>query len=176
MSETENPDIVEVIEKHGAVSNPWHRQVAVTSLILAMLVAVAGVLAGMTAHDELMKRTREIIDVSRMGNDKVEAELSKIRNLLAGGSVREQTGGKSVTAGGDSVQRFHYDISRLESGTRLFGHAHEILAIAVTLMSLGISLSGISIVVGMRWMYLCALVMGGCGVLTFGYGIYNIFF
>jgi hypothetical protein len=42
----------------------WHRGVAFTILVLSVVTALSALLAGMTAHETLLDRTEEIIDIS----------------------------------------------------------------------------------------------------------------
>ena len=51
------------LEELGEGVPSWYRGVALTILALSVVTATAALLAGMTAHETLLDRTEEIIDV-----------------------------------------------------------------------------------------------------------------
>jgi hypothetical protein len=42
----------------------WHRRVAISTLFMALITAAGALLAGITAHETLIDRTQEMIDIS----------------------------------------------------------------------------------------------------------------
>jgi hypothetical protein len=60
----------------------WYRGVAFTILMLSVVTALAALLAGMTAHETLLDRTEEIIDVSVAETDQLTAEILRMKHEL----------------------------------------------------------------------------------------------
>ena len=57
--------VMETVKADEAGEGPkWHRQVALSSLILALLAALSGLLAGLTASQEVHIRTQEIMELN----------------------------------------------------------------------------------------------------------------
>jgi hypothetical protein len=57
----------------------WFRGVAFTILVLSVVTAVAALLAGMTAHETLLERTEEIIDISIAETDQSHRLFGQLR-------------------------------------------------------------------------------------------------
>ncbi len=72
MAETAQDAVVEAVELRevGPEEPRWHRHVALTTLIMPLLAALGGLLAGMTANRALLDRTQEIIGVDRLESDR----------------------------------------------------------------------------------------------------------
>ena len=64
----------------GGTQHPlWHRQVAMSTLLMALITAVGALLAGITAHEALLDRTQEIIEITIDENDRVSIEVLKAK-------------------------------------------------------------------------------------------------
>ena len=82
-SELVDEMVMESVKEDGTAGGPrWHKQVALSSLILALLAALAGLLAGLTAEQELHVRTQEILDLSRLESDRINAQVLKTKHEL----------------------------------------------------------------------------------------------
>ena len=65
----------------------WHEQVALSTLVMAMLAAVGALLAGIAVQEATMERMQEIIDFSILEGDRAEVEILKARLRWACQSV-----------------------------------------------------------------------------------------
>ena len=163
-----------VKEDEGTHKSPnWHRQVALSSLVLALLTALGGLLAGMTAHEALLERTKEIIDVSRLEGDRVSVEVLRTKHEILA-SLEQPVDPAEIAL----IQAYEEEARELEMEARLeetqaqlTGYTHLVLAIAVTVLSVGITLSGMAVVVEEKRLWLAGMIIGAAGALGLAYGI-----
>ena len=151
----------------------WHKQVALSSLILALLAALAGLLAGLTASQELQVRTQEIMEVTRLESDRVNVQVLKTKHELLEGLGRAADPDElaQVQAYEEEVASLAREVAAEERQDRRTGNTHLILAIAVMLLSVGITLGGMAIVVSDRRLWLVGLAVGVLGVLGLVLGV-----
>ena len=166
--------VMESIKEDEAGKSPrWHRQVALSSLVLALLAALTGLLAGLTASQELHIRTQEIMEVTLRENERVNVQVLKAKHELL-----EELGRTVDPDELAQVQAFEKEIETLaaelvaeERQDERTGNAHLILAIAVLLLSVGITLSGMAIVVEEKLLWYAGLVVGAAGIVGLVLGI-----
>ena len=84
MDQTEQDFVNEVVDSEGAgEEHPgWHKHVALIILIMALLSALVAVLASITAHQALIERTKEIIEVDIMEGDRIYVEVLKTKHEI----------------------------------------------------------------------------------------------
>jgi len=151
----------------------WHRQVALTTLLMALLAALGGLLAGITADQALIDRTKEIIEVSYLEGDRACAETLKAKH-----EILIVLGESPDPAEIERLRAFEKEREVLETESAVeemevfeAGSAHMTLAIAVTLLSLGITLGGMAVVVERKPLWLAGLLFGAAGALAVGLGV-----
>ena len=151
----------------------WHKQVALSSLVLALLAALAGLLAGLTASQELHIRTQEIMELTLRENERVNVQVLKTKHELLEGLGRTVDPAELA-----QVQAFEEEIETLaselvveERQDERIGSTHLILAIAVMLLSVGITLGGMAIVVEEKFLWYAGLVVGAGGILGLVLGV-----
>jgi len=157
----------------GHKSPRWHKQVALTSLVLALLTALGGLLAGMTAHEALLERTKEIIEVSQLEGDRVSIEVltAKHEILASMGQPVDPVEMAQIEAYEEEVSELEREARREEVQAQETGFSHLVLAIAVTILSVGITLGGMAVVVEERVLWIVGLVVGLVGAVGLGFGI-----
>lgn len=159
----------------GAHQAPrWHKYVALSSLVLALLTALGGLLAGMTAHESLLERTREIIDISRFEGDRVSVEVlrSKHEILASLGQEVDPAEVAQIEAYEEEARELQRESFVEEFEVQMTGYTHLVLAIAVTVLSVGITMSGMAIVVEQKSLWIASLAIGAAGILGLAFGIY----
>lgn len=76
----------EIIHEHsGALhsSSPgWFTQVALSTLVMALLSALAALLAAISAHESLLERTQEILDFVALDTESLEIEVLRSKHDL----------------------------------------------------------------------------------------------
>ena len=160
-------------DKGGHKAPKWHKRVALTSLVLALLTALGGLLAGMTAHEALLERTKEIIDISRVEGDRVSVEVLRAKHeiLASLGEAVDPVEVALIQAYEEEEADLIIEAALEEAETQLTGYTHLVLAIAVTVLSVGITLGGMAVVVEEKALWLTGLVIGTVGTLGLALGI-----
>ena len=151
----------------------WHRQVALSSLVLALLTALGGLLAGVTGQEVLLERTKEIIELSRLEGDRVSIEILEAKHEIMAslGQAADPEEIAQIRAYEEQERELSRDVRYEEEQVQAFDYANNILAIAVTVLSVGITLSGMAVVVEEKRLWLVGLIIGAGGILILALGI-----
>ncbi len=150
------------LEDVGQGAPPWFVGVAFTTLVLSMLTAAAALLAGITAHETLIDRTEEIIDLSRAESDRVTAEIltAKHETLAALGVSIDPEEVALVKAIDAESARLEAQGDVAEAAALSATNSHLIAAIAATILALSIAVTGLSAVVRQRWLWFAGGAVG----------------
>ena len=167
----------EIIKEHYENHNSgWIDRVALSTMIMALFAALSGLLAGITSNDLVVERTHEILITERLVTDQLEVEIlrSKHQLLVVLGHTPDE---QEI----EKIHKFEEDIIELESEAQAdesqVAHIlleHELFAIAVTLLSVGITLSGIALISRRRHMWHFGLVVGCIGIVLMSTGVYQM--
>jgi len=151
----------------------WHSRVGMSTLVMALLTAIGSLLTGMTAHETLLERTEEIIAVATCQGNRTTVEVLKSKHELQG-SLGE-TPDKNELA---RISAYEAEAIELEANARLdeddtqsVAYPHLIFAVAVTLLAIGTSLSGMAIITGQKVLWYVGIVFGIFGAIGLGAGI-----
>jgi hypothetical protein len=167
----------EMKEGEGGHRSPrWHTWVAMSTMAMALVTALGALLAGITAHETLMERTQEAIDISIAENDQVSIEV-----LLAKVEILESLGYPINPADLARIDSYEEEFRERkaaavedEAAVSALNFPHLILAISVTLLSIGITMSGMAVIVDKRYLWLSGVVFGVLGSIGVGIGIANM--
>jgi hypothetical protein len=151
----------------------WHGRCAVTTLIMALLTALGGLLAGLSANEALLGRTREILEVDELQGERlyVETLRSKHEVLTALGQEPDPAEKEIVAAFEASTLDLELEAAQNERLVATAVSAHQLFAVAVMLLSLGITLGGMSVILDRGYLWAIGLVLGAGGVVSLGLGI-----
>jgi hypothetical protein len=155
----------------------WHRQVAISTLLMALITAVGALLAGMTAHEALLDRTQELIDISIAQNERVSIEVlkAKVEIISELGNEPDPADLALIRAYDEEISEMEGEAASEESRIQAINGVHLTLAVAVTILSVGITLSGMAIIVHQKFLWHVGLVFGFIGSIGVGYGIFSMF-
>ena len=166
--------VMETVKADEAGEGPkWHRLVALSSLILALAAALAGLLAGLTASKELHVRTQEIMELTRLENERVHVEVLKTKHELLDslGRAVDPDELAQILAYEEEAEALASEFAADEEQDQRTSNTHLILAIAVMLLSVGITLGGMAIVVEEKSLWIVGMVIGAGGALGLALGI-----
>ena len=166
--------VMESMKESAAGQSPrWHKQVALSSLVLALLAALAGLLAGLTASQELHVRTQEIMEVTRLENERVNIQVLRAKHdLLEGlGRAADPDELAQIQTFEEEIKALGAELATEERQDQETGNTHLILAIAVMLLSVGITLGGMAVVVEEKPLWYAGLAVGAAGILGLVLGI-----
>jgi hypothetical protein len=156
----------------------WHKHVALTTLVLALLTALGAMLAGISANQSLIDRTEEIIEVNSLESDRINVEIIKSKHeiLISLGETPDQTEIETIDAFENEAQELDTETVGDESLVNTTIKVHHIFAIAVALVSLGTALCGMSIIVNQKFLWSVGLVFGAIGTVVIGLGVLRMLF
>ena len=156
----------------------WHKHVALTTLILALLTAVGAMLASMSANQSLIDRTQEIIELNSLEGDRIYLETLKSKHeiLTTLGETPDQAEIKAITAIEKEIQELDMQAAGEETLVFTATTSHHIFVIAVAMLSLGTALCGMSIIVNQKFLWGAGLLFGAVGTAGVGLGVLRMLF
>jgi len=156
----------------------WHKHVALTTLVLALLTAIGAMLTGMSAHQAMIDRTQEIIEVNSFEGDRNYVETLKVKHeiLTALGETPDQAEITTIAAIEEEILELEIRAVSDESLVKTTTKSHHIFAIAVALLSLGTALCGMSIIVNQKFLWGAGLLFGAIGTVGVGLGVLRMLF
>ena len=151
----------------------WHKQVAFSTLVMAVLTAIGALLAGITAHNALLERTQEIVEISILGGDRVNIEVLKAKHdvLISLGETPEESEIDQIRAYELEIEELKGDAAGEETEILSTNFSHLVFSIAVTLLAVGITVSGMSIIVEQKYLWIVGIILGVVGAVGVGIGI-----
>jgi hypothetical protein len=140
----------------------WFRGVAFTTLVLSVLTASAALVAGLAAHETILERTEEIIDLSDVESDVLSAEIlqSKHGILTALGEPLDPDEVAFVEEMEADAERLAAGGEAAEVATLSAASTHLVAAISATLFAVSIAVTGLAAVVRQRWLWFAGIGMG----------------
>lgn len=154
----------------------WHKLVALSTLIFALLAALGGLLSGITAHESQVEKIEEVISFTVLEGDRVSVEVLKAKNdILVGlGEPPDEAELAAIRSFEEEIDEKRQEIFQEERFTRVITQTHLIFAISVTVLAAGISLSGMSVVVNMKWLWYVGMAFGLLGLIGVILGIVSM--
>jgi len=173
--ETAEDFITDAMDSHevGDGHPRWHKHVALTTLVMALLTAIGALLAGVSANQSLIDRTQEIIEVNSLEGDRINVQILKSKHeiLTTLGETPDQAEVETITAFEKETQKLDAETVSNESLVKTATKDHLIFAIAVALLSLGTALCGMSIIVNQKFLWSAGLLFGVIGTAGVGLGV-----
>ena len=153
--------------EHGGA--PWISWVAMSTAILAVLAAIAGLLSGSRVNEAMMKQIESADHWSYYQAKGIKAAVLDAK-LSLGGNPSEQDKEKAaryVEEQNDIQKEAHAS----EAEAKHNFHQHEIFARAVTMFQIAIAVAAISALTKRRRYWMVSLVLGavGCVFLALGF-------
>ena len=163
-----------VAADEGLESQPrWHRYVAMTTLIMALIAAVGSLLAGITAHETILDRSRELVDVAIVENDQgnIETLLTKIAILESLGETPDPADLARIEAYEAEIALASEEASEEEASVMSLSSIHLVLAVSVTLVSIALTLSGMAVLVNQKSLWYFGMAFAVVGGVRVIYGV-----
>ena len=85
--------------KKGSRVKRWHKKVALSTLILALLAALGGLLSGITAQESQFEKIEEVINLTILENDRISVDVLKAKHeiLISLGETPDEAGDKGYS-------------------------------------------------------------------------------
>lgn len=162
----------------GHKAPKWHRQVALSTLLMALLTAVGALLAGITAHESILDRTEELMNVAIAENDRTNIEVlrAKIEILDRLGESPDLEDQATLFAYQNEIEHVEKKAVHEAIAVRESSYAHLVFAVAVTILSVGITMSGMAVIIDQKSLWVAGLVFGIVGAIGVTMGIYTMLF
>jgi hypothetical protein len=151
----------------------WHKQVAISTLIFALLAALGGLLSGITANQSQQERMEEILNLTVLEGDRVTVEILQAKHEILDslGEAPDEGELLAISEFEAEIAKKQAEINREETVTTLAEQTHLVFAISVAMLAAGISLCGMAVVVSERWLWIVGLAVGGLGSIWILWGI-----
>jgi hypothetical protein len=154
----------------------WHKLVAFSTLIMALLAALGGLLSGITAHEASLEKTEEVISLTVLEGDRVSVEVMKAKHeiLISLGETPDEAEIQAILDYEEEITEKGEEVVQEERLAQTAGQTHLIFAISVTFLAVGISLDGMSIVIEQEWLWFVGIVFGTVGAVGVALGIISM--
>jgi 1,4-dihydroxy-2-naphthoate octaprenyltransferase len=154
----------------------WHKLVALSTLIMALLAAVGGLLSGITAHEAQLEKIEEISALTILEGDRVSVEILKTKHelLINLGEIPNEKELETIRDFEKEIDEKETEVSQDERLAQLMGQTHLVFAISVTIIAAGISISGMSVIVQQKWLWAVGMVLGAVGAVGVVMGIISM--
>jgi len=165
-------------DKPGESVLRWHRHVAISTLFMALITAVSALLAGITAHETLLDRTQELIDISIAQTEQVSVEMlkAKVEIMSALGEKPDPADLALILEYDEESNEMEGEAAQEETRTQAITASHLSLAVSAAILSIGITLSGMAIIVDQKFLWHLGLLFGFIGSIGVAYGIISMYF
>lgn len=147
----------------------WIGWVALSTAVLAVLAAIAGLLSGSHANEAMMAQIQAADEWAYYQAKGIKAAVLDAKMSLSGGAPNEQDQAKAA-----KYQQEQADIQNKARGKETEAtshfHQHEVLARGVTMFQIAIAVAAISALTRRRRYWLLSLAVGaiGCAFLAMG--------
>jgi hypothetical protein len=154
----------------------WYRGVAFTILILSVVTALSALLAGMTAHETLLDRTEEIIDVSIAETDQLTVEVLRSKHDIqtALGQPVNAEELEEIERMEADAERYETEAEEAEASALDAASDHLLLAIAATIAAIAIAVTGLAPIVFQRWLWIVGILIGSLATVLLVIGVTRI--
>jgi hypothetical protein len=151
----------------------WHKRVALSTLLMAILIAIGALLSGISANEALLTRTEEVIAYSRLDKDQIAIEVLKTKHdiLTSLGEIPQSSEIEQIKAYQSELEELTNQTQQEEGLVLTATFSHLIFASAITLLSAAITMSGMAIIVDQRYLWFIGIAVAVIGSIGLGIGI-----
>lgn len=145
--------------QHAGV--PWISGVALSTAILAVLAAIAGLLAGMYANEAMMSQIQASDQWGYFQAKSIKAAILEAKTTLASeATARDKEKAAQYQAEQAEIKR---EAEHKQAEAKASFHKHEVFARSVTMFQIAIAIAAISALTKRRRFWLVSLVFGLAG-------------
>jgi hypothetical protein len=146
--------------EHGG--DPWISWVALSTAILAVLAAIAGLLSGQHVNEAMMNQIEASDQWNYYQAKSIKASVLDAKMSLAG--VRDESDQSKLDRYEQEQEKIKSEAERKEAAAKSNFHKHEVFARGVTVFQIAIAIAAISALTRKRKFWLVSLLFGlvGC--------------
>jgi uncharacterized membrane protein len=130
----------------------------------------------MTAHETLLDRTEEIIDVSIAETDQLTIEVLRSKHAIqtALGQPVDAAEVEEIERMEADAERYETEAEEAEASALDAASDHLLLAIAATIAAIAIAVTGLAPIVFQRWLWIAGIVIGSLATVILVVGVTRI--
>lgn len=158
--------------EHGGA--PWISWVALSTAILAVLAAIAGLLSGSHANEAMMDEIESSNQWSYYQAKSIKAALLEAKLSLGGAATAQDT--EKAKRYAEEQGEIKSEAEKKATEAKNNFHRHEVFARSVTLFQIAIAIAAISALTKRRsyWYGSMLLGLGGLAFLILGWGDFHL--
>jgi hypothetical protein len=166
--------IREEMDGEGGSRDGLTKWVALSTMVMALLSALGALMAGITANEVMVERTTELLQTSEESADRLDVEMlrSKHAILVSLGEVPDPGEAARIAGYEADQEALAAETSGEESEVGTSLAAHERFALGVTLLSVAITLSGVTLVTKRKAAWGVGLSAAAVGVAFLAAGMF----
>ncbi len=170
--------IKEKLSEESEELSQWMNHVALSTMVMALLVAIGVLLAGFSADDLMIERTEEILEKSSLESDRLDIEVLKSKHavLLALDKVPDPEEIERIRTNQKEMEELNAKLETEQSKFENTLFEHQLQAIGVTLLSIALTLSGMAVIVKRKNIWKTGLVFGVIGTIFLVWGTMQMIF
>jgi hypothetical protein len=139
----------------------WISWVALTTAILAVLAAIAGLLSGQHANEAMMNQIEASDQWNYYQAKSIKASVLDAKMSLAGAPNESDQSTRDRYE--KEQEKIKSEAERKEAAAKLNFHKHEVFARGVTMFQIAIAIAAISALTKRRKFWIVSLIFGGVG-------------
>jgi Domain of unknown function (DUF4337) len=147
---------------------PWLSGVALSTAILAVLAAIAGLLAGMHANEAMMSQIQASDQWGYYQAKSIKAAILEAKTTLASEATERDK--EKATRYQEEQETIKRDAEHKQVEARAKFHKHEVYARSVTMFQIAIAIAAISALTRRRRFWFVSLVFGAAGMVFLALG------
>jgi hypothetical protein len=145
--------------EHGGA--PWISWVALSTAILAVLAAIAGLLSGHHANEAMMNQIEASDQWSYYQAKSIKASVLEAKMTLAASATEKDN--EKAAQYQDEQSEIRHEAEQKQTEAKANFHKHEVFARSVTMFQIAIAIAAISALTKKRRFWFVSLVFGLAG-------------
>ena len=152
--------------EHGGT--PWISWVALSTAVLAVLAAIAGLLSGSHANEAMMNQIEASDQWGYYQAKSIKASvLEATMTLASSATAQDKEKAEKYQEEGVEIKR---EAEHKQADAKASFHKHEVFARSVTMFQIAIAIAAISALTRRPRFWIVSLVFGGAGVVFLALG------
>ena len=152
--------------EHGGA--PWISWVALSTAILAVLAAIAGLLSGHHANEAMMNQIEASDQWGYYQAKSIKASVLEAKMTLAASATEKDT--EKAAQYQEEQSEIRREAEHKQTEAKANFHKHEVFARSVTMFQIAIAIAAVSALTKKRRFWFVSLVFGLAGAVFLGLG------
>jgi hypothetical protein len=152
--------------EHGGT--PWISWVALSTAVLAVLAAIAGLLSGSHANEAMMNQIEASDQWGYYQAKSIKASVLEATMTLAPSATAQDK--EKAEKYQEEQAEIKREAEHKQADAKANFHKHEVFARSVTMFQIAIAIAAISALTGRQRFWIVSLVFGGAGVVFLALG------